>query len=228
MLLADVGAALNAAAGVLAALFMRERTGQGSAIDVPIHEAALSWLLFPAARHLVAGSHEDTSELPITGREACYNLYETADGRYLALGALESKFWRAFCERIDRADLIARQFTEGDDQAALVAEVAGIVRARTADEWLSRFADVDICLTLVHSVPEALADPHLAARHACERLDGSTFIRMPITFDAAGGGAAPRMPIVPAPALGAHTDAVLGAIGFDATARRRLKADGVL
>jgi crotonobetainyl-CoA:carnitine CoA-transferase CaiB-like acyl-CoA transferase len=227
MLLADVGAALNAAAAVLAALFMRERTGKGSAVDVPIHEAALSWLLFPAARHLVAGGEEDRAELPITGREACYNLYRTADGRHLALGALEPKFWRVFCERIGRPELVARQFTEADDQAALLAEVTAIFAARTAAAWLALFEDEDICLTLVHSVPEALADPHLTARDACERRGGTTFIRMPITFEEHGDAVA-RIPIEPAPALGADTGAVLAEAGFDEAARARFKAEGLV
>lgn len=227
MLLGDIGAALNTAAGVLAALFMRERTGEGSAVDVPIHEAALSWLIFPAARQLVADSDADRAELPISGREACYNLYQTADDRYLALGALEPKFWRAFCERVGRPDLVARQFTDAADQAVLVDEVAGMVRQRTAQAWLDLFADVDICLTLVHSVPEALADPHLAARDACERQGGTTYIRMPITFDAAGEGPS-RVPIRPWPALGADTESVLAEAGLDREARQRLRAEGVV
>lgn len=229
MLLADIGAALNATAGVLAALFQRERTGEGSTVDAPIHEAALSWLLFPAARRLVAGGGRDARDLPISGRDACYNVYRTADDRYVALGALEPKFWRTFCERIERPDLVARQFTGGDDQARLLAEVSAIFRARSRRDWLERFRDVDICLTPVNSVDEALADPHLAARGACVERDGTRFIRTPIVFgDPRSDPAASRPAIRPAPGLGADTDAVLTAAGFDAPARRRLRDAGIV
>ncbi|HVB37163.1 MAG TPA: CaiB/BaiF CoA-transferase family protein, partial [Vicinamibacterales bacterium] len=138
MLLADIGAALSAASAILAGLFARERTGEGSTIDVPIHEAALSWLLFPAARWLVDGSERDPAELPITGHEACYNVYRTADDRFIALGALETKFWTVFCERVGRADLSPLQFAGGETQARMRDEVAAIFRGATLQAWLDR------------------------------------------------------------------------------------------
>ncbi len=229
MLLADIGAALSAASAMLAGLFARERTGEGSTIDVPIHEAALSWLLFPAARWLVDGSERDPAELPITGREACYNIYRTADGRFVALGALETKFWTVFCERVGRPNLTALQFAGGDTQRQVRETVAAIFREASLQEWLDRFRDVDICLTAVNSVPEALADPHLRARGALVERGGTRYIRMPIVFASPGDEThALRVPVQPAPALGADTDAVLEAVGLDEAARQRLRADGIV
>jgi alpha-methylacyl-CoA racemase len=77
-LIADVGAAMQAALGILAALIERGRTGTGGIVDVSIHEAALAWSVFP-----------HTSDFP----GGCYGVFETADGQWLALGALEPKFW---------------------------------------------------------------------------------------------------------------------------------------
>ncbi|MDE3155527.1 MAG: CoA transferase [Acidobacteriota bacterium] len=229
MLLADIGAALSATSAMLAGLFARERTGEGSTIDVPIHEAALSWLLFPAARWLVDGSGDDPAELPITGREACYNIYRTADDRFVALGALETKFWRVFCERVGRPDLIPLQAAGGDVQARVRDEVAAIFGRATRQEWLDRFRDVDICLTPVNGVPEALEDPHLRARGAVVEQDGTRFIRMPIVFATPGDPShALRVPVQPAPALGADTDAVLADAGLDQARRQRLRADGIV
>lgn len=231
-LVGDIGAAMQGAAGILAALYARERTGAGAAIDVAIHEAALSWLLVPAARDLVAGGRRDPRHLPIDGGDACYNLYRTADDRYVALGALEPKFWRAFCERIGRADLIVQQHAQGAAQARLLGEVRAIFASRRRDEWLALFAGVDACVSPVNTIEEALTDPHVVARGAAARSAGSTYVTTPIavTDDASEQGwlAARAAPIRRAPALGADTEEVLDAAGFDAAARAALRAKGVI
>src|SRR5579864_5955815 len=98
-LVADIGSAMQAAVRILAAIIERGRTGVGAVVVVSIQEAALAWSAFP-----------HTSDFP----GGCYGVFEAADGRWLALGALEPKFWRTFCERIERPDLVPRQHAEGD------------------------------------------------------------------------------------------------------------------
>jgi crotonobetainyl-CoA:carnitine CoA-transferase CaiB-like acyl-CoA transferase len=231
MLIADVGGgAMNAVAGILAALVQQTRTGQGATIDISMHEGALSWLAFPAARWLVQGGPFDADDLPITGREACYNLYRTADGRFLALGALEPKFWAAFCRGIGRSDWIPLQHASGEAQARLLAEIRTILAARTRDEWLRVFAGIEACLTPVNSLAEALADPHVAARRAVVRAGSATVIRSPIRVMAASAAASdPREPPPgEPPGLGAHTDAVLERAGIDGPTRSRLREAGII
>jgi crotonobetainyl-CoA:carnitine CoA-transferase CaiB-like acyl-CoA transferase len=133
-LISDIGAAMRAAVEILAALVERQRTGVGRAIDVTLLAAAEAWTLFP-----------DTNDFA----SPCYALYETADGEWVALGALEPKFWRAFCDAVDRPDFIAGQHARGADANRLRAEVAAVMRTRTRDEWLARFKGVDACLTPV-------------------------------------------------------------------------------
>ncbi len=202
LLVADIGAAMNASAGILAALFQRERTGMGAVVDISIHEAALAWTQCPG-----------TAEL--RGASACYNIYETADGEWLALGALEPKFWVGFCERIGRTDLAAVQQANGDERARVLREVRDIMRSRTRAEWLARFADVDVCLTPI-SFDEVIADPHVASRGVVSRDAEATFITAP--------GAEVRR----APALGADTDEVLEAAGIEASERDRLRRARVI
>jgi alpha-methylacyl-CoA racemase len=227
MLIGDIGAATHAAAGLLAALYQRERTGAGAAVEVSIHEAALSWLLVPAARTLVAGDDPDAIDLPTGGEHACYNVYRTADDRYLALGALEAKFWATFCARIGRDDLVALQYVPGAEQARVLADVRALIRSRTRDEWLALFSGLDVCLTPVNSVAEALGDPHIAARGAVVRHDGSTYITTPIVVTHATTGdarqVARRVQVRSAPALGAHTDEVLRDAGLAAADIARLR-----
>jgi alpha-methylacyl-CoA racemase len=200
-LVADIGSATQTAIGVLAALLQRQRTGAGSAVDISIHEAALAWTMFPSTSNLA---------------NACYNLYETADGQWLALGALEEKFWTGFCERIGRPDLAPLQHAQGHERARVLSAVRDIMRLRTRDEWLARFAGADVCLTAVNSLDEALVDPHVEARGAVVRDAGTTYITPP------------HVAVRPAPALGADTDAVLEEAGIDGVTRERLRAAAVI
>ena len=216
LLIGDIGAALNAAAGILAALFRRERTGRGGVVDVSIHEAALGWMLFPSARWLVAGGDADPRQLPLRGEAARYNVFETADGRWLALGALEEKFWSAFCDRIGRPDLASLPEQPGDAQAAALESVRQVMRTRTRDEWLGQFSDIDVCLTPVYTRAEALADPHANARGVVARQSGTTYITPP------------GVTVVPAPSLGADTDDVLESAGIGRAARAHLRGLSVI
>ncbi len=174
---------MQAALTILAALIERQQTGTGSTVDVSIGAAADAWAMFPT-----------TAEL----QKACYTLYETADHQWLALGALEPKFWRAFCERIGRADLIPLQHTAGAEGERVLHEIRAVMQTRTLDDWLSHFSGVDACLTRV--APHAMAGENTSAR----------------------GG------VATAPALGVDTDAVLDAAGFDAARRQLLRRSGVI
>jgi len=125
-LVGDIGSAQQAALAIAAALFERSRSGTGSTIDISIHRAALAWSIFPTTGDIA---------------QACYNLYETADGQWLALGALEQKFWTGFCDRL------------GIPVTASVDQVRAKMRLRTRDDWVAQFADADVCLTEVLSTP---------------------------------------------------------------------------
>jgi crotonobetainyl-CoA:carnitine CoA-transferase CaiB-like acyl-CoA transferase len=200
-LVGDIGGATQAAIGILAALLRRARTGVGGVVDVSIHDAAIAWTMFPSTGDLA---------------NACYNVYETADGRWLALGALEPKFWTGFCERIERPDLAPLQHAQGDERARVLRDVRAVIRGRTRDEWLALFAGADVCLSAIHTLDEALADPHVLDRGVVSREEGVVYIT------------APHVKVRPSPDLGADTDDFLEAAGVDAAERARLRAAGVI
>jgi crotonobetainyl-CoA:carnitine CoA-transferase CaiB-like acyl-CoA transferase len=229
LLVADVGSAWAATAGILAALFQRERTGHGSAVDIAIHDVAASWLTFPAAAATMGRPTAPGSPLPIGGDAACYNVYQTADGRHVALAAIEQKFWQTFCQRIGRPEFIPLQLVPGE-QDALREAVAATFRERGLADWLAMFADVDVCLAPVKTIAEALADPQLVERGAVAAHGDSRFIRAPIVFNAASAGdkRPDRLPIVPARPLGADTDEVLRALGFGDAELAKLHARRVV
>jgi crotonobetainyl-CoA:carnitine CoA-transferase CaiB-like acyl-CoA transferase len=208
MFMADVGGgAQTAAIAILAALVGRSRSGEGASLDVSMHEASLYWVMIPAARELVEGGGAAEGELPTFGRHACYNIYPTRDGELVALGALEPKFWAAFCEAVGRPDLRARHLTGEADQAALISEVRTLFHSRTRAEWLALLENADLCLTPVNRPREAFADPHVQARSAVVTGQGLRAVRPPFASAAS--------PLAAAPAVGAHTDEILNTLPPD-------------
>jgi len=139
---ADLAAgALGAVIEILAALIERARTGKGSRIVVSMTHNAHR--LASRARVLTAGF-------------ACYRMYETADGRFLTVGALEPKFFARLCDLLGRPELSELQYA--DDQQALGAELESLFRARTLAEWLALFDGEDVCVGPVATLAEADAD----------------------------------------------------------------------
>ena len=200
--MADVGGgAMHAVIGILAALVGRARTGAGDTIDISMHEASLYWLMLPAARALVDGAAHADGELPTFGRHACYNVYRTRDDVQIALGALEPKFWLAFCDAVGRPDLRERHLTDDDDQRELLREVRDLFASRTRDEWLALFAGHDVCITPVNAPADALRDPHVRARGAVMAVHGGKTIRPPFLREIPD--------LFPAPVLGQHTHEIL-------------------
>jgi crotonobetainyl-CoA:carnitine CoA-transferase CaiB-like acyl-CoA transferase len=159
-LVGDIAAATETALAILAALVARGRSGVGQTIDVSIQGAAESWAIFPTTRELYGPS---------------YALYETADGEWLALGALEEKFWRGFCEGIGRPDFVERRRAEGPAGERLMDDVRAVLRTRTRAEWVARFAEADACLTPVEEArapaEEETAAPALGADTEAILLD---------------------------------------------------------
>jgi len=206
MFIADVGGgAMSAVAAILAALFARERSGQGASLDISMHDAAVYWMMLPAAPELLDHGTDAVGELPTFGDHACYNLYETRDGRRLALGALEPKFWRGFCEAINRPDLTLRQHSDSGDQQQLIEEVRSVFRQRTSAEWIAHFKAHEVCLSPVNTAGDVLADPHVAARHLVVPTDsGVRAFRSPFVAD--------PIHLTPAPDLGADTARILATL----------------
>jgi alpha-methylacyl-CoA racemase len=210
MFIADVGGgAMTSVIGILAALFGRTRHGDGASLDISMHDAMLYWVMLPAARDLVDGGAQAEGELPTFGAHASYNVYRTADGQLVALGALERKFWAAFCNGIDRPDLAARHATGETDQRELIKEMRALFATRTRDEWLKLMASHDVCLTPVNSPEEALRDPHVAARGVVQAASGMRVVRPPFLS---------RLPdLAPPPTVGQHTREIIA--GLPATRR---------
>ena len=165
------GGSAMACIAVLAAVFEVQRTGQGRHLDVSMAHGLHAQLVMPRATGAMLaqllGRRPGAGEDLLNGVLPCYNLYATQDGRHLAVGALEFKFWKAACEVFERPDWVQRHWQRGQlpgssDCAALRAEVAQLVAAQPLAVWSERFAQRDACVTPVLTLEEAQAHPLFA------------------------------------------------------------------
>jgi alpha-methylacyl-CoA racemase len=222
--IADLGGgALMAAFGILAALRERERSGQGQLVDVSMFDGSLSWLAMVAAKYLCDGVVPGRGDLELAGRLACYRPYACSDG-WVTLGALEPKFWQAWCRGVGREDLIEKQFEAPGSDAH--AEVERIFLERTRDEWRDFASQHDCCLEPVLELDEALDSELVRAREMVVELDqpgaaGVRLLGVPVKLSRTPGA-----PAGPGPALGEHTDEVLGSLGYSEQEIAALKESG--
>lgn len=217
---ADIGGAYMALNGILAALFRRERTGEGAFVDVSLFESALPFALYSWTESLLTGAGGGAGSL--TGGMACYRIYRTSDGGAMALGALEPKFWEAFCMAAGRPDLIP-DYIAPEKQAGLRAELEALFATRSTAEWSALLASADCCCVPVQP-PAALADdPQVRARGlAGVGADGVPWLRIPLRMT--GLEFRPG----PAPGYGQHTRAALSEAGYTPAEIEALLTAGVV
>ncbi|MBC7976741.1 MAG: CoA transferase, partial [Myxococcales bacterium] len=153
------GGALWSATAILAALVGRHRTGQGAHLDISMTEGALA-LVAAELGNLECGIHPTRGVETLNGGLACYGIYRTQDDRYLAVGALEPKFWIALNTAIGRPPNVGELLGKADAQAKTRAEVAAIFATRTAADWQTVLAPHDCCVELVLEVEELAQHPH--------------------------------------------------------------------
>jgi crotonobetainyl-CoA:carnitine CoA-transferase CaiB-like acyl-CoA transferase len=155
---------MAAAIGILGALMARHGTGEGQRVDVSLTDGVaelMSGYLYPYVAYGVAAGR---GEAMLTGERPWYNVYETKDGKYLSIGALEPWFYANVCRLLGREDLIEHQFAEGDKKEEIFQFFRDTFLTKTRDEWMEILADEDTCVAPVYSIDEAASDPHLAAR----------------------------------------------------------------
>jgi alpha-methylacyl-CoA racemase len=218
--IADLGGgALMAAFGILAALRERdgspERPGSGAGqmVDVSMADGALSWLAMVAGAYFADGNVPHRGELLLAGSVICYRPYECADG-WVTLGALEPKFWQAFCRGVGHEELIERQFDAPGSDAH--ARVVAIFKDSTRSQWEQFAREHDCCLEPVLELDEALNSELVRAREMVVELPqpgvagGVRQLGLPVKLTRTPGS----HERLPGPALGEHTEQVLAAAGY--------------
>lgn len=227
--LADVpGGALFGTIAFLGALEARHRTGKGAYIDMSMTEGSLALITQYLTQFGADGITPGPRTMPLNGLNPCYNIYRTKDGRYMSLGALEPKFWEAFCHAVGQPDWIGDAFPTSDQREAVIDRVEKLFETRTQAEWTQLLSNVDCCCEPVLQFPEVVHHPQHAAREMFRKEDHHghevTMVRAPFLFD----GRAVNPPYSPAPRLGEHNDEIFASVGVSPGRLTELRSSGAI
>lgn len=224
--IADMGSGMAAAFAVVSGLLARELgDGSGTYVDLSMTDVALS---FSQAVTVSAalGADPRPGETELTGALPWYDVYETSDGRYVTLGALEPKFWRAFCDAVDRSDLASLHGTDDPaEREALREELASIFADRSRSAW-EDLGEPEVPVEPVLTPREALEHPQVEARGLI--ADGHR-IASPVGAGPTGGAertaADADDDAAAVPGHGEHTASVLAEAGVDPEEVDRIVGD---
>jgi len=218
-----LGGALVPVMGILAALLDARSSGKGRYVDVSMTDAALSHAVFPLLGLLEQGKAPARGTGMLDGGLPCYNVYRTKDGRFMAVGALERKFWVTLCGILGCPELGEKHIVYGAAAAPVTDRVAKAFALRTQSDWARIFADADCCVSPVLSIDESLQNEQLRARGMISDADGVAQLALPLKlseFEFKIGRGAPE--------AGEHTDEVLREAGYGESDIAALRREGVI
>jgi crotonobetainyl-CoA:carnitine CoA-transferase CaiB-like acyl-CoA transferase len=212
--IADIAAGgMNAAIGILLALFTRKKTGTGQYIDISMTDGMVGFLPVVLFFQQLAGRDPRRSDAMLSHRYACYNTYETADGRFLSIGAVENRFWKNLCEHLGVPQYAALQYDDSRREEILDF-MRTTFKKKSLDEWDAELADLEICWGRIQTFSEMLADPLFKERQMILELKSTTgekktAIGVPVKLSKTPG--AVRSAAVD---FGASTNSILRELGY--------------
>jgi len=165
--LADIaGGSYMTINAVTAALYKREKTNTGEYLDIAMTDSVLPFIALPYAEYQANNNTLRKGKFQLSGSQANYNTYKCSDGKYLALGSLEPKFWNTVCERLGKPEWQEKIIGDRETQMAIRKELQEIFLKKTRDEWITFFSSDDICLTLINDLSEIGSDKYLNERNS--------------------------------------------------------------
>jgi crotonobetainyl-CoA:carnitine CoA-transferase CaiB-like acyl-CoA transferase len=222
------GGGLQAAFGIVAALFSRERTGTGQLVDISMVDGVISLLSWEASLLFAGGGTPRWGETPLTGGVPCNNVYETKDGGFISLGCFEFKFWENLCRELGREDLISYQFAIGDEEEYAVSQLRRIFMTRTKEEWFQTLGPKNIAITPVYEFDEVFADPHVVHRKMVVEVDHPRLGKVKHAGIGLKFSKTPGEIRHTAPVQGQHTDEILAELDYSSDKIARLREIGAI
>jgi crotonobetainyl-CoA:carnitine CoA-transferase CaiB-like acyl-CoA transferase len=195
----DLATGMMTALATVAGVMHARSTGQGqhvttSMADIAVAFAAVGAGVLPPLPGITPAPLRTWPDVPL-GNFPCYGVYRTADGRFIALGNIEAKFWEEFLSVVGLHQLVDDQFATGDRAERAIAAIAGVVESRTMAAWEDVFNGREVCFAPVRTLRESMATPDVLERHLVDVVDTDLLIAaFPASFSATPprrGGVAP-------------------------------------
>ncbi len=227
-LVADfAGGGLNAAFAICAALVYRERSGQGQYIDISMSDGVLSLMSAAVGITLTTGTTIRRGEFVLNGGAPWYDVYATADEKWISIGAIEPAFYQSLCEVLACEQWAGDQF-DTEKYPAMAEHYRTAIVKKTRDEWDGLFAAADVPAGPVLEMDELADSPQHQAREMFATIEHETFGAVRQVGHGAKFSRTPGRVRRTGPKVGEHTDEVLGAVGYDAETIAQLRADGAI
>jgi crotonobetainyl-CoA:carnitine CoA-transferase CaiB-like acyl-CoA transferase len=227
-LIADYAAGgMHAAIGILAALMARERTGKGQHVDIAMTDGVVSMM------HSEVASYFATGRVPVPGNilmfSGCpyYGIYETKDGNYISLGALEPWFYENLCKALGREDFVAHQWND-EKWEEIGSCFREIFLTKTRDEWVELLRQIDTCVAPVYSLDEISSDPQLVHRKMVVDIDHPTLGKVKQVGISVKLSETPGSIRSIAPRPGEHTEKILLDLGYTKEGIEELRKSGAI
>lgn len=229
---ADIGAGMFAAYAILAALYHRERTGEGQYIDVSMLDTQVAWMTYAAGNYFATG--EPPRRMGVAHPNIVpYQAFCAGDGEWFNVAVGNDALWRKFVAALDIADWAggpeyATNRGRVERRGALVARLEALFATAPAAHWLDRLGAAGIPCGPIYRMDQVFSDPQVRHREMEVTLDHPTAGRIRVTGVPVKLERTPGAVHSPPPVLGQHTDAILAALGYSAAEIAALRADGVV
>lgn len=226
--IADIaGGGMNAAIGILLALFARGKTGKGQYIDISMTDGMVGFLPTSLFFQQRTGKEPRRADELLSHRYACYNTYETADRKYLSIGAVENRFWMQLCNLLGVPKYTPLQYDDSH-RKEIIDFMRKTFKQKTLDEWNATLADHDICWGRVQSLSEVMEDPFFRQREMVVDIKGkdgntSRTLGVPVKLSETPGSI--RTPPVD---FGESTTTILEELGYTQEELRTLEEKKVI
>jgi crotonobetainyl-CoA:carnitine CoA-transferase CaiB-like acyl-CoA transferase len=224
----NAGGGMNAVIGILTALVARQRSGVGQYVDSAMVDGLLTMMFLNADDYVTSGEVKHRGETITTGRYAWYNIYETRDGKYLTVCAIEPWFFENLCRLLGREDFVPHQHDEGDRRKEMFAAFREIFLRKTRDEWVAELMSAETCVAPVYAMDEVVRDPHLRHRQMIVEPE------LPGNASRAQVGVMAKLSETPGRirsagcAPGQHTGELLAELGYDNAAIEAMRVAGAV
>jgi crotonobetainyl-CoA:carnitine CoA-transferase CaiB-like acyl-CoA transferase len=225
--ISDIQSAIYAAVAITAALYRREKTGEGEYIDVSLMDTAVAAMIMPLSYHF-AGASIERGGWFLSGGAPFYNVYETKDRKFISIGSLEPKFWVELCKALGVEEYQDQQIASAEVSQKIQADLAEKFRGKKRDEWVKILNEREVPCGPVYDVSEVPADPQVKARQMIFEMETEAFGKLNQLATPIRISHNPLIIRSAPPKLGQHTFEILRELGYSTREVERLKTEGAI